>query len=199
MNPRHLNCLAHFGDPPDGSIDVRESVYMYIYKENIVREHLTGPQHYPDNGLVSGTTGEVSPNQEEEDVTVYDFSFYISHKKSTKLPYWILSSETAISDIKTLLVSARFERSTCPQKRTDLQRFSSLDSGLINSTGGNENNGRTRSSNYFIAFDTGEGIKKMSSVNYRRVQVITQSSHFLDDPIHANYLMQRELVNCTTR
>ncbi|GBM96496.1 hypothetical protein AVEN_13970-1 [Araneus ventricosus] len=52
------------GDPPDGSIDVRESVYMYIYKEKIVREHLTGPQHYPDNGLVSGTRGEVSRNQE---------------------------------------------------------------------------------------------------------------------------------------
>ncbi|GBM37765.1 hypothetical protein AVEN_25879-1 [Araneus ventricosus] len=66
MKPRHLKCLAHFGDPPDGSIDVRESVYMYIYKENIVREHLTGPQHYPDNGLVSGTRGEVSRNQEEE-------------------------------------------------------------------------------------------------------------------------------------
>ncbi|GBO26044.1 hypothetical protein AVEN_39950-1 [Araneus ventricosus] len=66
MKPRHLNCLAHFGDPPDGSIDVRESVYMYIYKEKIVREHLTGPQHYPDNGLVSGTRGEVSRNQEEE-------------------------------------------------------------------------------------------------------------------------------------
>ncbi|GBM08653.1 hypothetical protein AVEN_52486-1 [Araneus ventricosus] len=65
MKPRHLKCLAHFGDPPDGSIDVRESVYMYIYKENIVREHLTGPQHYPDNGLVSGTRGEVSRNQEE--------------------------------------------------------------------------------------------------------------------------------------
>ncbi|GBN38440.1 hypothetical protein AVEN_189691-1 [Araneus ventricosus] len=65
MKPRHLNCLAHFGDPPDGSIDVRESVYMYIYKEKIVREHLTGPQHYPDNGLVSGTRGEVSRNQEE--------------------------------------------------------------------------------------------------------------------------------------
>ncbi|GBM07176.1 hypothetical protein AVEN_15422-1 [Araneus ventricosus] len=66
MKPRHLNCLAHFGDPPDGSIDVRESVYMYIYKEKIVREHLTGPQHYPDNELVSGTRGEVSRNQEEE-------------------------------------------------------------------------------------------------------------------------------------
>ncbi|GBM40796.1 hypothetical protein AVEN_80803-1 [Araneus ventricosus] len=66
MKLRHLNCLAHFGDPPDGSIDVRESVYMYIYKENIVREHLTGPQHYPDTGLVSGTRGEVSRNQEEE-------------------------------------------------------------------------------------------------------------------------------------
>ncbi|GBM17376.1 hypothetical protein AVEN_13251-1 [Araneus ventricosus] len=26
---------------------------------------LTGPQHYPDNGLVSGTRGEVSRNQEE--------------------------------------------------------------------------------------------------------------------------------------
>ncbi|GBM63370.1 hypothetical protein AVEN_185475-1 [Araneus ventricosus] len=63
MKPRHLNCLAHFGDPPDGSIDVRESVYMYIYKEKIVREHLAGPQHYPDNGLVSGTRGEVSRNQ----------------------------------------------------------------------------------------------------------------------------------------
>ncbi|GBN57048.1 hypothetical protein AVEN_178966-1 [Araneus ventricosus] len=66
MKPRHLNCLAHFGDPPDGSIDVRESVYMYTYKEKIVREHLTGPQHYPDNGLVSGTRGEGSRNQEEE-------------------------------------------------------------------------------------------------------------------------------------
>ncbi|GBN68107.1 hypothetical protein AVEN_272279-1 [Araneus ventricosus] len=66
MKPRHLNCLAHFGDPPDGSIDVRESVYMYLYKEKIAREHLTGPQHYPDNGLVSGTRGEVSRNQEEE-------------------------------------------------------------------------------------------------------------------------------------
>ncbi|GBN49904.1 hypothetical protein AVEN_190067-1 [Araneus ventricosus] len=69
MKPRHLNCLAHFGDPPDGSVDVRESVYMYIYKEKIVREHLTGPQHYPDNGLVSGTRGEVSRNQEEEEAT----------------------------------------------------------------------------------------------------------------------------------
>ncbi|GBL85519.1 hypothetical protein AVEN_34678-1 [Araneus ventricosus] len=66
MKPRHVKCLAHFGDPPEGSIDVRESVYMYIYKEKIVREHLTGPQHYPDNGLVSGTRGEVSRNQEEE-------------------------------------------------------------------------------------------------------------------------------------
>ncbi|GBL76054.1 hypothetical protein AVEN_234362-1 [Araneus ventricosus] len=65
MKPRHLNCLAHFGDPAGGSNDVRESVYMYIYKEKIVREHLTGPQHYPDNGLVSGTRGEVSRNQEE--------------------------------------------------------------------------------------------------------------------------------------
>ncbi|GBM64181.1 hypothetical protein AVEN_89031-1 [Araneus ventricosus] len=37
---------------------------VYIYKEKIVREHLTGPQHYPDNGLVSGTRGEVSRNQE---------------------------------------------------------------------------------------------------------------------------------------
>ncbi|GBM25894.1 hypothetical protein AVEN_94341-1 [Araneus ventricosus] len=55
--------LADFGDPPDGSIDVRESVY--IYKENIVREHLTDPQHYPDNGLVSGTRSEVPRNQEE--------------------------------------------------------------------------------------------------------------------------------------
>ncbi|GBM03500.1 hypothetical protein AVEN_95396-1 [Araneus ventricosus] len=27
---------------------------------------LTGPQHYPDNGLVSGTRGKVSRNQEEE-------------------------------------------------------------------------------------------------------------------------------------
>ncbi|GBN27458.1 hypothetical protein AVEN_265329-1 [Araneus ventricosus] len=68
MKPRHLNCLAHFGDPPDGSIDVRESVYMYLYKEKIAREHLTGPQHYPDNGLVSGTRGKVSRNQEEEEV-----------------------------------------------------------------------------------------------------------------------------------
>ncbi|GBM16963.1 hypothetical protein AVEN_274294-1 [Araneus ventricosus] len=66
MKLRHLNCLAHFGDPPDGSIDVRESVYMYIYKEKIVREHLTGPQHYSDNGLASGTRGEVSRNQEED-------------------------------------------------------------------------------------------------------------------------------------
>ncbi|GBN00413.1 hypothetical protein AVEN_257807-1 [Araneus ventricosus] len=66
MKERHLKCLAHFGDPPDGSIDVLESVYMYLYKEKIVREHLTGPQHYPDNGLVSGTRGEVSRNQEEE-------------------------------------------------------------------------------------------------------------------------------------
>ncbi|GBL73100.1 hypothetical protein AVEN_128250-1 [Araneus ventricosus] len=66
MKPRHLNRLAHFGDPPDGRIDVRESVYMHIYKEKIVREHLTGPQHYPDNGLVSGTRGELSRNQEEE-------------------------------------------------------------------------------------------------------------------------------------
>ncbi|GBM22586.1 hypothetical protein AVEN_182187-1 [Araneus ventricosus] len=64
MKPCHLMCLAHFGDPPDGSIDVRESVY--IYKENVVREHLTGPQHYPDNGLVSGTRGEVSRNQEDQ-------------------------------------------------------------------------------------------------------------------------------------
>ncbi|GBM95496.1 hypothetical protein AVEN_101484-1 [Araneus ventricosus] len=70
MKPRHLRCLAHFGDPPDGSIDVRESVYMYIYNENIVREHLTDPQHYPDNGLVSGTRGEVSRNQEEEDLHI---------------------------------------------------------------------------------------------------------------------------------
>ncbi|GBM67505.1 hypothetical protein AVEN_73651-1 [Araneus ventricosus] len=69
MKPRHLNCFAHFGDPPDGCIDVRESVYMYIYKENIVREHPTGPQHYPDNGLVSGTRGEGSRNQEEEDLS----------------------------------------------------------------------------------------------------------------------------------
>ncbi|GBN85964.1 hypothetical protein AVEN_200387-1 [Araneus ventricosus] len=61
MKPRYLKCLAHFGDPPDGSIDVRESIYIYI-----VREHLTGSQHYPDNGLVSGTRGEVSHNQEEE-------------------------------------------------------------------------------------------------------------------------------------
>ncbi|GBN83542.1 hypothetical protein AVEN_153942-1, partial [Araneus ventricosus] len=38
---------------------------VYIYKEKIVREHLTGPQHYPDNGLVSVTRGEVSRNQEE--------------------------------------------------------------------------------------------------------------------------------------
>ncbi|GBN09223.1 hypothetical protein AVEN_268485-1 [Araneus ventricosus] len=52
MKPRHLNCLAHFGDPPDGSIDVRE--------------HLTGPQHYPDNRLVSRTRAEVPRNQEEE-------------------------------------------------------------------------------------------------------------------------------------
>ncbi|GBL65904.1 hypothetical protein AVEN_160887-1 [Araneus ventricosus] len=66
MKPRHLNRLAHFGDSPDGSIDVRESVYMHIYKEKIVRKHLTGPQHYLDNGLVSGTRGEVSRNQEEE-------------------------------------------------------------------------------------------------------------------------------------
>ncbi|GBM78290.1 hypothetical protein AVEN_46992-1 [Araneus ventricosus] len=65
MKARHLKCLAHFGDPPDGSIDVRESVYMYIYKEKIVGEHFTGPQHYPDNGLVSGTRGEVSHNQEK--------------------------------------------------------------------------------------------------------------------------------------
>ncbi|GBO29316.1 hypothetical protein AVEN_104406-1 [Araneus ventricosus] len=65
MKLRHLNCRAHFGDPPDGSIDVRESVYMYMYKEKIVREHLTGSQHYPDHGLVSGTRGEVSRNQEE--------------------------------------------------------------------------------------------------------------------------------------
>ncbi|GBL79333.1 hypothetical protein AVEN_92535-1 [Araneus ventricosus] len=64
MKPRHLRRLAHFGDPPDGSIHVRESVYTCMYKENIVREHLTGPQHYPDNGLVSGTRGEVSRNQE---------------------------------------------------------------------------------------------------------------------------------------
>ncbi|GBN28080.1 hypothetical protein AVEN_223626-1 [Araneus ventricosus] len=70
MKPRHLNCLAHFGDPPDGSIDVRESVYMYLYKEKIAREHLTGPQHYPDNGLVSGTRGKVSRNQEEEEATL---------------------------------------------------------------------------------------------------------------------------------
>ncbi|GBM67813.1 hypothetical protein AVEN_175028-1 [Araneus ventricosus] len=68
MKSRHLKCLAHFGDPPDRNIDVRESVYLYIYKENIVREHLTGHQHYPDNVLlVSGTRGEVSHNQEEED------------------------------------------------------------------------------------------------------------------------------------
>ncbi|GBM83670.1 hypothetical protein AVEN_57368-1 [Araneus ventricosus] len=77
MNPRHPNCLAHFGDPPDGSIDVRESVYMYIYKEKIVREHLTGPQHYPDNGLVSGTRGEVSRNQEEEDRQNYKNIFLL--------------------------------------------------------------------------------------------------------------------------
>ncbi|GBL76033.1 Putative protein in type-1 retrotransposable element R1DM [Araneus ventricosus] len=70
MKSRHLKCLAHFGDPPDGNIDVRESVYLYIYKENIVREHLTGPQHYPYNGLVSGTRGEVSRNQEEEEVAI---------------------------------------------------------------------------------------------------------------------------------
>ncbi|GBM40346.1 hypothetical protein AVEN_85405-1 [Araneus ventricosus] len=63
MKPRHLKCFAHFDDPPDGSIDVRESVYTY--KENIVREHPTGPQYYPDNGLVSGTKGEVFRNQEE--------------------------------------------------------------------------------------------------------------------------------------
>ncbi|GBN36433.1 hypothetical protein AVEN_54028-1 [Araneus ventricosus] len=28
----------------------------------------TGPQHYPDNGLVSGTRGKVSRNQEQEEV-----------------------------------------------------------------------------------------------------------------------------------
>ncbi|GBM31522.1 Putative protein in type-1 retrotransposable element R1DM [Araneus ventricosus] len=61
MKSRHLKCLAHFGNPPD----VRESVYLYIYKENIVRDHLTGPQHYPDNGRVTGTKVEVSRNQEE--------------------------------------------------------------------------------------------------------------------------------------
>ncbi|GBN88290.1 hypothetical protein AVEN_199516-1 [Araneus ventricosus] len=42
-----------------------EKVYIYIYIY-IVREHLTGPQHYPDNGLVSGTRDEVSRNQGEE-------------------------------------------------------------------------------------------------------------------------------------
>ncbi|GBL85726.1 hypothetical protein AVEN_193175-1 [Araneus ventricosus] len=78
MKPRHLNCLAHFGDPPDGSIDVRESVYMYLYKEKIAREHLTGPQHYPDNGLVSGTTGKVSRNQEEEVTVLSDVPVLIS-------------------------------------------------------------------------------------------------------------------------
>ncbi|GBM92418.1 hypothetical protein AVEN_240729-1 [Araneus ventricosus] len=41
-----------------------------IYKEKIVREHLTGPQRYPDNGLVSGTRGEVSRNQEEEEEVI---------------------------------------------------------------------------------------------------------------------------------
>ncbi|GBM87701.1 hypothetical protein AVEN_57219-1 [Araneus ventricosus] len=43
-----------------------EKVYIYIYKGNRVREHFTGPQHYRDNGLASGTRGEVSRNQEEE-------------------------------------------------------------------------------------------------------------------------------------
>ncbi|GBM86797.1 hypothetical protein AVEN_215225-1 [Araneus ventricosus] len=66
MKSRHLKCLAYFGDPPDGNVDVRESVYLYIYKGNIVQEHLTGPQHYLDNGLVSGSRGEVSRNQEED-------------------------------------------------------------------------------------------------------------------------------------
>ncbi|GBO12733.1 hypothetical protein AVEN_181754-1 [Araneus ventricosus] len=78
MKPRHLNCLAHFGDPPDGSINVRESVYMYLYKEKIAREHLTGPQHYPDNGLVSGTRGKVSRNQEEEAYSARGVDFHSS-------------------------------------------------------------------------------------------------------------------------
>ncbi|GBN22367.1 hypothetical protein AVEN_186223-1 [Araneus ventricosus] len=83
MKARHLNCLAHFGDPPDGSIDVRESVYMYLYKEKIAREHLTGPQHYPDNGLVTGTRGKVSRNQEEEEEARTRFSDAIFGAKPT--------------------------------------------------------------------------------------------------------------------
>ncbi|GBL85263.1 hypothetical protein AVEN_222731-1 [Araneus ventricosus] len=90
MKPRHLKCLAHFGDPPDGSIDVRESVYMYIYiyKENIVREHLTGPQHYPDNGLVSGTRGEVSRNQEEERNMEIYFGIRKTHSSTLHYNYF---------------------------------------------------------------------------------------------------------------
>ncbi|GBO44354.1 hypothetical protein AVEN_16655-1 [Araneus ventricosus] len=52
---------------------------IYIYKENIVREHLTGPQHYPDNGLVSGTRGEVSRNQEEEEARTIQCVAYSSN------------------------------------------------------------------------------------------------------------------------
>ncbi|GBN60822.1 hypothetical protein AVEN_59318-1 [Araneus ventricosus] len=33
--------------------------------KSIVVNDTTGPQHYPDNGLVSGTRGKVSRNQEE--------------------------------------------------------------------------------------------------------------------------------------
>ncbi|GBM97549.1 hypothetical protein AVEN_246228-1 [Araneus ventricosus] len=52
-------------------------IVQFCDKENIVREHLTGPQHYPDNGLVSGTRGEVSRNQEEE-VQFCDFGFPVN-------------------------------------------------------------------------------------------------------------------------
>ncbi|GBM81346.1 hypothetical protein AVEN_50806-1 [Araneus ventricosus] len=60
-----------------------EKVYTCIYKEKIVREHLTGPQHYPDNGLVSGTKGEVSRNQEE----ALRSSFKVEKRVSEK-PYY---------------------------------------------------------------------------------------------------------------
>ncbi|GBM96216.1 hypothetical protein AVEN_184309-1 [Araneus ventricosus] len=42
-----------FHNSPVPNLTVYQIDKTILYKENTVREHLTGPQHYPDNGLVS--------------------------------------------------------------------------------------------------------------------------------------------------